>query len=321
MRKARVRYDRETSYYHLMNRVAGEADYYPFGPVEKEKLFAVAAEVSRSYSLDLLSMVAMGNHWHIVCAAPADALSRDEVVARWRATHPPGKAEPDWNNPDVLAKHAFRMRDISCFVQDFERRFTRWYNLTRPSQRRGGLWMDRFRSVLLDKDTALWDCLTYVEMNPVRSGLAESPADYRFCTWGRMAGSGTHPFAANLVRHLRDYLGEKAETWSDERVIAELTANMARIAAGERGEDSQGIAAAEEEARTGRGRFLLTVGRRVRYWTDGALIGSELFVREMAVKVIGGARASRKRLAEGHPPGGLDDAPVLFAYRRLATSD
>ena len=45
MRKARVRYDRETSYYHLMNRVAGEADYYPFGPVEKEKLFAVAAEV------------------------------------------------------------------------------------------------------------------------------------------------------------------------------------------------------------------------------------------------------------------------------------
>jgi len=318
MRKARVRYDLEMSYYHLMNRVAGEADHHPFGPVEKEKLFAVATEVSRSYSLDLLSVVAMGSHWHIVCAAPADALSRDEVVARWRATHPPDKAEPNWDDPDVLAKHAFRMRDISCFVQDFERRFTRWFNATRPSLRRGGLWMDRFRSVLLDKDTALWDCLTYVEMNPVRAGLAESPADYRFCTWGRMAGSGTHPFAANLVRHLRHYLGEKAEAWSDERVIAELATNLARIAAGERGENSQAIAAAEEAARTGRGHFILTVRRRVRYWTDGALIGSELFVREMAAKVIDAKRAARKHLAEGHSPGGPDEAPVLFAYRCLA---
>jgi len=31
MRMARVRYDREMCYYHLMNRVAGEPGYYPFG--------------------------------------------------------------------------------------------------------------------------------------------------------------------------------------------------------------------------------------------------------------------------------------------------
>jgi hypothetical protein len=29
MRTARVRYDREMCYYHLMNRVAGEVGYYP----------------------------------------------------------------------------------------------------------------------------------------------------------------------------------------------------------------------------------------------------------------------------------------------------
>jgi hypothetical protein len=39
MRMARIRYDREMCYYHLMNRVAGEPGYYPFGDVEKEKLF------------------------------------------------------------------------------------------------------------------------------------------------------------------------------------------------------------------------------------------------------------------------------------------
>ena len=55
----------------------------------------------------------------------------------------------------------------------------------------------------LEGNTALWDRLTYVETSPVRAGLAESPGDYRFCAWGRMVGGGTHPFAENLVRHLR----------------------------------------------------------------------------------------------------------------------
>ena len=321
MRMARIRYDREMSYYHLMNRVAGEAGHYPFGPAEKEKLFQLALEVSRFHSLDLLSVTIMGNHWHVVCAAPADPPSREEVMANWRSARAPGLPEPNWEDPKTVAKLAARMRDISCFAKELQQRFTRWYNRTRPSRRRGGLWADRFHSVLLEKDTALWDCLTYVEMNPVRAGLAESPGDYRFCSWGRMSGSGTHPFAANLVRHLRQHLGDQAATWSDDRVMAELAANLARIAAGERGEDSETIFAAEAEARTGRDPFLLTVRRRVRYWSDGALIGSELFVREMAAKLLDTKRALRKRLSPGLSPGRPGDPPALFAYRRLPALD
>jgi hypothetical protein len=52
---------------------------------------------------------------------------------------------------------------------------------------------------------------------------------------------------------------------------------------------------------------------RVRYWTDGFVIGSELFVHELAAAVLDPVRAQRKRLAKGHSP----DAPPLFAYRRL----
>jgi len=43
------------------------------------------------------------------------------------------------------------------------------------------------------------------------------------------------------------------------------------------------------------------------------VIGSELFVRELAAAVLDPVRARRKRLARGHSP----DAPPLFAYRRL----
>ena len=72
---------RNVSYYHLMNRVAGEPGEYPLGDVEKEKLLRLAVELSRFYSLELLSFVCMGNHWHAVCFAPAELPSRQEVIA------------------------------------------------------------------------------------------------------------------------------------------------------------------------------------------------------------------------------------------------
>jgi REP element-mobilizing transposase RayT len=301
-------------YYHLMNRVAGEPGYFPFGDVEKEKLFRLAVGLSRFYSLELLSVVVMGNHYHIVCAAPAEAPSREEVAANWRAFHGKQPVEPNWDDPETVAHLAARMRDISCFVKDLQQRFTCWFNRTRRKRRRGGLWADRFRNTILEKDTALWDCLTYVEMNPVRARLAQSPGDYRFCTWGRMVGGGRHPFAANLVRHLRRHLGEQAKRWSNRRVVAELAANMARIAAGERGEDSATIFAEEEAARSSRDRFTVTARRRVRYWTDGVVIGSELFVRDVAAKLFDAKRALKKRLARGTP---ADSGEAVFAYRRL----
>ena len=44
MRMARVRYDRERCYHHLTNRVAGEAGFYPFGDVEKERLCQLSVQ-------------------------------------------------------------------------------------------------------------------------------------------------------------------------------------------------------------------------------------------------------------------------------------
>ena len=98
--------------------------------------------------------------------------------------------------------------------------------------------------------------------------------------------------------------------------MAELAANMARIAVGEHGEGSETVFAEEDAARNTRDRFTVTVRRRVRYWTDGAVIGSELFVREVAATFTDAKRALRKRLAKGTPShsGGT---PPLFACRRL----
>ena len=317
MRGARIRYDRETCYYHLLNRVAGEPDYFPFGDVEKERFFQLVQQVSVFYSLELLSVVVMSNHYHIICAAPSEAPSAREIQARWRAYYGDKRLEPNWSDKSVTDALGARMRDVSSFCKDVQQRFTCWFNRTRPRRRRGTLWADRFKSVILEGETALWEGLKYVEMNPARAGLCSDPGEYRFGTWGRMIGSGTHPFEGNLIRHLRQYLGERAECMTGDAVIAELRSDMARVIAAEQGLSSEEIFAVAEDAKRG-DAFVLTVGHRVRYWSDGAVIGSKLFVRRIAGELFDPERAAKKRLSVAHTWGeGVAD---LCAYRRLNSS-
>ena len=312
MRAARFRYDREMCYYHLMNRVSGQPDYLPFADVERERFLQLVQEVSEFYSLELLSVVVMSNHFHVICAAPAQVPSLEEIQSRWRAYYGGKRGEPNWSDTTTVQALGQRMRDISAFCKDLQQRFTSWFNRTRPRRRRGSLWADRFKGVILEGETALWEGLKYVEMNPVRAGLCADPGDYRFGTWGRMAGSGTHPFEANLVRHLRQQLGERAESMSDSAVIAELRSDMARVIASEQRLSSEEALQAAEEAKKADG-FVLTVSRRMRYWSDGAVIGSKLFVRRIGVELFGG-RASEKRLSVARTSSGVGG---LCAYRRL----
>jgi len=128
---------------------------------------------------------------------------------------------------------------------------------------------DRFKSVILESGKAVWKCIRYVEMNPVRAEICEAPEDYRFSTWGRAAGSGRHPFAENLIRHMHPMLinlyGEAARGLSDAEVLGALRTDMARLAAFERGEHPEAVASAAESVYKGTG-FYLDSRRRVRYW-------------------------------------------------------
>jgi hypothetical protein len=87
-----------------------------------------------------------------------------------------------------LILDAFRKRfcDLSAFVKELKERFSRWFN--KHHGRRGTLWMDRFKSVLVEDGEALRTMALYIDLNPVRAGLVEDPKDYRWS--GSAAGSG-----------------------------------------------------------------------------------------------------------------------------------
>jgi len=58
----------------------------------------------------------------------------------------------------------------------------------RLERRIGTLWSGRFKSSVVDTDNYLMACLRYVELNPLRAGLASQPEDYRWSSYAQRLG-------------------------------------------------------------------------------------------------------------------------------------
>ena len=67
-------------------------------------------------------------------------------------------------------------------------RFTRWFN--RTHKRTGNLWEDAFKSVIVEDGVAARTIAAYIDLNPVRAGMVEDPAEYRWSSYGEAMGGG-----------------------------------------------------------------------------------------------------------------------------------
>ena len=47
----------------------------------------------------------------------------------------------------------------------------------------GHFWQDRYKSIIISNDEYLLACGSYVELNPVRAGIAKDPKDYRWSSY------------------------------------------------------------------------------------------------------------------------------------------
>ena len=47
----------------------------------------------------------------------------------------------------------------------------------------GHVWQDRYKSLVIQKDKYLINCVTYIEYNPVRGNLALRPEEYRWSSY------------------------------------------------------------------------------------------------------------------------------------------
>jgi putative transposase len=65
---------------------------------------------------------------------------------------------------------------VSMVIRDLGRDYVRTINKT--YRRSGTLWEGRFKSSLVDKTRYCLTCYRYIELNPVRAGMVNHPADY-----------------------------------------------------------------------------------------------------------------------------------------------
>lgn len=70
---------------------------------------------------------------------------------------------------------------ISRMMQRVGRHYVRYFN--KSCKRTGTLWEGRFKSCVVDTESYLLICQRYIEMNPVRANMVNSPAAYRWSSY------------------------------------------------------------------------------------------------------------------------------------------
>lgn len=69
--------------------------------------------------------------------------------------------------------------------------------MNRKYSRTGALWEGRFRSSLVQSESYLLACYRYIELNPVRAGMVDSPMGYRWSSHATNAGIRTDPLVCS----------------------------------------------------------------------------------------------------------------------------
>ncbi|MDT8311713.1 MAG: transposase, partial [Methylophaga sp.] len=70
---------------------------------------------------------------------------------------------------------------IGKVMQSVGRRYVQYFNY--GYRRTGTLWEGRYKASLIDSERYALTCYRYIELNPVRAGMVESPADYRWSSY------------------------------------------------------------------------------------------------------------------------------------------
>ena len=82
-------------------------------------------------------------------------------------------------------------RALARAIQSLGRRYVRYFN--DRYERTGTLWEGRFRSAIITEERYWLTCMRYVEMNPVRAGLATAPEGYRWSSYRSHAHGARDP--------------------------------------------------------------------------------------------------------------------------------
>jgi len=146
---------------------------------------------TRAFAIEVLTFAVMSNHLHIVVHTDPDRVadwSAREVAERWGLLFPrrdPATGEDGpWLPAEVARKAADaewvatrreRLASVSWFMRILKQRVACKANAEDGVT--GHFWEGRFQSVALLDTAAVVSCLAYVDLNPIRARMADTPED------------------------------------------------------------------------------------------------------------------------------------------------
>lgn len=189
----------DTPWYHVVNRcvrraflcgadaLTGQDFDHRRGWIETR-----IRELASVFTIDVAAYAVMSNHYHVVLrvdAARAAALDDEAVLQRWTqlftgpllvqrylsdARSQMGQAECDKVN-EFASLYRQRLADLSWFMRVLNESIARQANA--EDGVRGRFWEGRFKSQALLDEQALLAAMAYVDLNPIRAGMAGSLQD------------------------------------------------------------------------------------------------------------------------------------------------
>jgi REP element-mobilizing transposase RayT len=150
-------------------------------------------EVAGVFAIDVAAYAVMSNHYHVVLhidSETAESWTDDEVAERWhRLFHGSLLSQRYVRSENLtdaeqkavarqITEWRERLLSISWFMRCVNEPVAREANL--EDNVSGHFWEGRFKSQALLDEKALAACLAYVDLNPIRAGMARTPesSDY-----------------------------------------------------------------------------------------------------------------------------------------------
>jgi REP element-mobilizing transposase RayT len=291
MRTARAKVS-GAAYYHVMNRILERR--YILKDEVAEKFRSLMRQVEAFTGVEVVTYCIMTNHVHLLLRVPhRKALTDKEMLSRLGQLCSKtafSQFMDQWNRmveqksesglAELRQSVLARMFDISVFMKELKQRFTQWYN--RRVKRQGTMWQDRFKSTLIqDKPGYLATAAAYIDNNPVRAGMVEDPKDYRFCGYAA-ALAGEKEAQVGLAKVIEAF----GVTGNADFVLRRY--RMLLFGKGIEKHARAGYSAEEMEAVfevEGAIKPWELAKHRLRWLTDGAVIGSKAFVAEMRAQL------------------------------------
>jgi len=189
----------ETPYYHCICRCVRRAflcgkDHYSGQDYEHRRQWVVdrLAVLVEMFAIDLCAYAVMSNHYHVVLRVDrsrALSWSDREVAERWMMLFSGPLLVRRWLHESVTEAEALkaqeiieqwreRLYDLGWFMRCLNEHLARLAN--DEDNCKGRFWEGRYKCQALLDEKAVLRCMAYVDLNPVRAGMAATPesSDY-----------------------------------------------------------------------------------------------------------------------------------------------